>query len=63
MGKCQRGIYLSQHLGDLDGVAGQAFLREALAHWEELLGVKPEIVVCDEHPSYPVSLWARRLPA
>lgn len=47
-----------QHIGDLDSAASADFYRQALAHLEDLLGVRPSAVVCDLHPDYCSSALA-----
>lgn len=52
--------WLSQHIGDMGDVAVLDGFTHAEAHFESLTGVTPSIVVCDEHPRYLSSTWARR---
>ena len=47
-----REAFVSQHVGDLDSPAADAFLREVITGLTGLLGLVPEIVVCDLHPDY-----------
>ncbi|HZZ82299.1 MAG TPA: carbamoyltransferase HypF [Gemmataceae bacterium] len=50
--------FISHHLGDLDHLDAQrAFIRD-LALFEELFGVKPEIIVHDMHPDYASTRYA-----
>ncbi|MFW5920723.1 MAG: carbamoyltransferase HypF, partial [Polyangiales bacterium] len=49
---------LSQHVGDLSGAEAQTFFREAIAHLEELVSVRPAKVAHDLHPDYPSTRWA-----
>jgi hydrogenase maturation protein HypF len=49
---------VSQHVGDLDHPDSIAFFREAIAHLEELAGVKADVVVHDLHPDYASTRWA-----
>lgn len=55
--------YMSQHIGDLDDAASQDFYREALDHMLSLLRAMPQAVVCDLHPDYASSRFARQLVA
>lgn len=50
----------SQHLGNVDSPGTQAFHRETIDHLEELLGVDPEVVACDRHPSFVTTAEANR---
>jgi hydrogenase maturation protein HypF len=52
--------YLSQHIGDMGTLETQEAFERALEHMLRLFRVTPERVVCDLHPGYLSSLWARR---
>jgi len=52
-------VFLSQHIGDMDHVATLAFAQKAMAHFQQILQTKPEMLVCDRHPNYLISKWAR----
>jgi hydrogenase maturation protein HypF len=54
-----RYAWLSQHIGDLDDFATQAALAASERHLEQLTGVRPEVVVADQHPGYRSGGWAR----
>jgi hydrogenase maturation protein HypF len=49
------------HIGDLDGEASRAALAEAITHLEDLLRIRPEVVVADLHPDYPSGWLAERI--
>jgi hydrogenase maturation protein HypF len=51
----------SQHLGDLEYLAGMEFFESALAHLQKTFDVQPECVVHDLHPEYLTTQWARAL--
>ncbi len=51
--------YLSQHIGDLGNLETQQAFERALEHFLTLFRVKPEAVVCDLHPGYLSTAWAR----
>ena len=51
-------VFPSQHLGDVDGPATEAFLTETISHLTELLGVDPDVVACDAHPDFLTSQLA-----
>jgi hydrogenase maturation protein HypF len=55
-----RFAYQSQHLGDLENLAGLAFFEESLAHLMGTFEIEPELVVRDIHPGYLSSTWAER---
>ena len=53
--------YLSQHIGDLAGLASHDFFRESVAHLQAVLEVEPTLVACDLHPDYLSTRHARGL--
>ncbi|RLE18853.1 MAG: carbamoyltransferase HypF [Acidobacteria bacterium] len=53
---CGDQAVLTPHIGDLDTDEARGFLREAIEHLEDLMEVRPEILVADAHPDYP-SRW------
>ena len=53
--------FLSQHIGDLFNLASLDFYKESIAHFKRLLQVEPQAVVCDLHPDYLSSHYARDL--
>jgi len=44
--------FLSQHIGDLEGLETVRFFKKVRAHFENILHVRPQILVCDLHPGY-----------
>jgi hydrogenase maturation protein HypF len=54
-------VFPSQHLGDVDGPATDRFVRNTVDHLEGLLGIEPAHVVCDLHPAFLTSGYARDL--
>ncbi len=53
-------IYVSQHLGDLERVGSWRAWEEAKDRYEHLFDTQPDVLVCDLHPEYLASKWARR---
>jgi hydrogenase maturation protein HypF len=53
-----RHAFLSQHIGDLENVAGYKFFEEAIIHLQNILEIKTEIVAYDLHPDYFSTKWA-----
>ena len=51
--------FVSQHLGDLENADSFDAWQAALAKYEELFGLKPQVLACDLHPEYLSSKWAR----
>jgi hydrogenase maturation protein HypF len=56
-----REAFVSQHVGDLTTVATVRFYEETVRAMLALLGVAPELVVCDRHPDYRSSIFAEAL--
>ncbi len=54
-------IHLAHYIGDLGNLDAQEAFREAVAHLESLLGVKPAIVAHDLHPRYASTRYALAL--
>jgi hydrogenase maturation protein HypF len=54
-----RWVYRSQHLGDLENLAGLEFFRESLAHLMHTFEIEPKVVVHDLHPGYLSTGWAK----
>jgi hydrogenase maturation protein HypF len=53
--------YISPHLGDLGDYRSQKNYRDELADFEELLEVRPDVVVHDMHPDYFTTRFAGEL--
>jgi hydrogenase maturation protein HypF len=51
-------FYPSSYIGDLTDLRGKDVLTESVERMETLLEAKPELAVCDLHPSYNSSLAA-----
>lgn len=51
-------FYPSSYIGDLTDLRGKAVLTESVERMKTLLETKPQIAVCDLHPSYNSSLAA-----
>lgn len=55
----QNNLYPSQHIGDLDSLEASQFYGESIEHWQRLYQLEAEAVVCDLHPDYPSSHYAK----
>ncbi len=53
--------FLSQHIGDLDNLASTEFYEESFLHLQTLLEVTPQLVVCDLHPDFPSTHFAKKI--
>jgi hydrogenase maturation protein HypF len=56
-----RQIFVSQHLGDLSTERGFAAFEDAIRSLSSLYDFTPEAVVCDRHPDYASTRYARGL--
>ncbi|PJF27274.1 MAG: carbamoyltransferase HypF [Phototrophicales bacterium] len=45
-------VFISQHLGEMEGAAGSALCQRTIAEWKQLYDLRPELAVCDLHPDY-----------
>jgi hydrogenase maturation protein HypF len=54
-----RQAFVSQHIGDLENPATEAFFRMTIAHLQRILDIEPEMIACDLHPDYLSTQWAR----
>jgi hydrogenase maturation protein HypF len=45
-------VFLSQHLGEMEGAASSALCQRTIAEWKRLYDLHPELAVCDLHPDY-----------
>lgn len=52
--------YLSQHLGNLEHFESIKHFEAVIKHLEEILLIKPDLIVHDLHPDYPSSQYARQ---
>lgn len=50
--------FLSQHIGDLENLAGYEFFQEASQHLQKILEIDPKIIAYDLHPGYLSTKWA-----
>ncbi|MBN2184038.1 MAG: carbamoyltransferase HypF [Candidatus Krumholzibacteriota bacterium] len=53
--------FVSSHLGDLGDLRGQMNYRLEYEAFKNLLGVEPEIAVCDMHPDYFTTRFAEEM--
>jgi len=52
-------VVLSQHIGDLETVPATRFFEEAINTLKRLYDFEEEVVVCDLHPRYYSTQWAK----
>ena len=53
--------YLSQHIGDMENLETLGAFERAFDHLRALFRVEPQRIVCDMHPGYLSTRWAREL--
>ncbi len=53
--------WVSHHVGDLTNYETLRSFADGIAHFERLLGLRPEVAVCDLHPEYLSSKHAAEL--
>jgi hydrogenase maturation protein HypF len=58
-----REVFLTQHIGNLDSPNTRAEQALTLADFEQLFNIRPGSVVCDLHPNYASSRYARERAA
>ena len=54
-----RRVVVSPHIGDLGTLRSGEVFRRVIADLQDLYGVKPQALVCDAHPDYHSSRWAK----
>lgn len=52
----------SQYIGELDDVSAQARFREVIDRFLDMYSFIPDILVCDKHPHYYSTKWAKTNP-
>lgn len=53
-------VFLSQHIGDLDNPLAYQFFENSIEHLKNILQIEPQIIVCDLHPEYLSTKWAKK---
>jgi len=54
-----RRVVMSAHVGDMGTVRSERVFNQLIADLQRLHGVRAEAVVCDAHPGYATTRWAR----
>jgi hydrogenase maturation protein HypF len=55
-----KSIFVSQHIGDLETAAAFEAFQTTLVSLQGLYGHRPETIVCDAHPDYQSTQFARK---
>jgi len=53
-------VIISPHIGDLGSLRSAQVFEQLMTDLSALYGVKPEAIICDAHPAYHSSHWAKR---
>jgi hydrogenase maturation protein HypF len=54
-------ILLSPHIGDLDSMKAFEYFTRTIETFKRFYDFKPDIIVCDKHPNYETTKWAKEL--
>lgn len=54
-------IILSPHIGDLNSIEAFEYFTRTLETFKRFYKFEPDIIVCDKHPEYETTKWARHL--
>ncbi len=52
-------MVLSPHIGDLDSIANMEFFERSVETLKRFYDFIPQVIVCDKHPSYETTKWAK----
>ncbi|MDD3323836.1 MAG: carbamoyltransferase HypF [Sulfurospirillaceae bacterium] len=52
-------IILSPYIGDLDSVENIHFFEKTVQSFKNFYDFEPDIIVCDKHPNYTTTRWAK----
>ncbi len=53
-------MILSPHIGDLVSLDALEYFERTLETFKRFYGFEPDVVVCDKHPGYETTLWAKK---
>lgn len=57
----ERGLFLSQHIGDLENKETFEFYKNTYQYFKQFLEIKPESIACDLHPQYFSTQYAQHI--
>ncbi len=52
-------LIMSPHIGDLNSVQAFEYFERTVETFERMYDFHPDVIVCDEHPEYMTSRWAK----
>lgn len=53
-------IILSPYIGDIDSIASMEFFERTIKTFEKFYDFEPDVIVCDKHPLYETTQWAKK---
>lgn len=53
-------LILSPHIGDLDSITSIEYFNRTIETFKRFYDFSPELIVCDKHPSYESTKWAKQ---
>lgn len=56
-------LILSPHIGDLNSLEAFEYFLRTLQTFKRFYNFEPEVIVCDKHPNYETTKWARAYAA
>lgn len=56
-------LVISPYIGDLNSIEAFAYFERTLETFQRVYDFKPDIIVCDKHPEYLTSRWAKEFEA
>lgn len=54
-------VFLSQHIGDMKNFETLNFYEETIEHYKNIFGIVPKKIVCDLHPDYMSTEYAKSI--
>ena len=55
----ENNIILSPHIGDLNSLDAFEYFTRTVETFKRFYNFEPEVIVCDKHPRYETSIWAK----
>ncbi|WP_457748133.1 carbamoyltransferase HypF [Sulfurimonas sp.] len=59
----ENNIIVSPHIGDLNSLGAFEYFERTVDFFKKVYNFEPDIVVCDKHPNYETSKWAKQYVA
>jgi hydrogenase maturation protein HypF len=55
----ENSIILSPHIGDLNSLEAVEYFTRTIDTFKRFYNFEPDLIVCDKHPKYETSIWAK----